>query len=276
MRATLGALIIGAALLGAGCRSTPTRSITLATTTTIRDSGLLDDLLGAFQLRSGIEVRAVAVGTGQALEIGRRGDADVIFTHDPAGEERFVAEGFGTARIEVMSNDFVLVGPPDDPAGVGIAQSGIDAFRIVHDEEAVFISRGDESGTHQKEKATWVAAGIVPTGNWYVLSGQGMGAVLRMADEKRGYTLSDRGTFMAQREKLNLTVLYSGDPAWINRYAVIPVSPVKHPHLKHDPANQFAEFLVSEETQRLIADYGRDKYGEPLFRPNPRATGGSP
>jgi tungstate transport system substrate-binding protein len=200
----------------------------------------------------------------------------VILTHDPAGEERFVAEGFGTTRTEVMSNDFVVVGPPDDPAGVGGAKSGVDAFRRVMDKQAVFVSRGDESGTHQKEKATWASAGIDPSGDWYVRSGQGMGAVLRMADEKRGYALSDRGTFLAQRDKLNLTAVYAGDPAWVNRYAVIPVNPGKHPHVKHDLAKQFAEFLVSDEAQRLIADFGMAKYGEPLFRANPRPAGGGP
>ena len=264
------------ALVGVGCSGTSPKSITLATTTSTRDTGLLDELVPVFRSKTGIEVRVVAVGTGQALEIGRRGDADVVLTHDPAGEERFVAEGFGTTRTEVMSNDFVLVGPPDDPAGVGGAKSGVDAFRRVMDKQAVFVSRGDESGTHQKEKATWASAGTEPAGDWYVRSGQGMGAVLRMADEKRGYALSDRGTFLAQRDKLNLAVVYVGDPAWVNRYAVIPVNPGKHPHVKHDLAKQFAEFLVSDEAQRLIADFGRAKYGEPLFRANLRPAGGGP
>lgn len=276
MRVTPSVVMAAAVLLGTGCTGTPPKSITVATTTSTRDTGLLDELLPVFRAKTGIEVRVVAVGTGQALEIGRRGDADVILTHDPAGEERFVAEGFGTTRSEVMSNDFVLVGPPDDPALVGAAKSGAEAFRRLRDRQAVFVSRGDESGTHQKEKATWAAAGIDPAGDWYVRSGQGMGAVLRMADEKRGYALSDRGTFLAQRDKLGLTAVYAGDPSWVNRYAVIPVSPSKHPHVKHDLAKQFAEFLVSDEAQRLIADYGRAKYGEPLFRANLRPAGGGP
>jgi tungstate transport system substrate-binding protein len=276
MRAASSLVIAAALLLGAGCTSTPLKSITVATTTSTRDTGLLDELLPVFRTKTGIEVRVVAVGTGQALEIGRRGDADVILTHDPVGEERFVAEGFGTTRTEVMSNDFVLVGPPDDPGGVGGAKSAVDAFRRVMDKQAVFVSRGDESGTHQKEKATWALAGIDPAGDWYVRSGQGMGAVLRMADEKRGYALSDRGTFLAQRDKLSLTALCADDPAWVNRYAVIPVNPGRHPHVKHDLARQFAEFLVSDEAQRLIADFGRAKYGEPLFRANPRPVGGGP
>jgi tungstate transport system substrate-binding protein len=230
-------------------------------------------LLPVFRAKTGIELRVIAVGSGQAMEIGRRGDADVILTHDPSGEERFVAEGFGTSRTEVMSSDFVLVGPPEDRAGAGNANSGSDAFNRVAENQAVFVSRGDESGTHQKEKATWTAAGIEPAGGWYMRSGQGMGAVLRMADEKRGYALSDRGTFISQRDKLQLIMVYSGDPTWINQYAVIPVNPDQHPHIKHDLATQFAEFLVSNEAQLLIADFGRVKYGEPLFRSNPRSVG---
>ena len=269
-------VIAAMVLIGTGCTGTPRKSITVATTTSTRDTGLLEELLPVFRAKTGIEVRVVAVGTGQALEIGRRGDADVILTHDPAGEARFVAGGFGTARSEVMSNDFVLVGPSDDPAGVGGTKSGAEAFRRLAERSATFVSRGDESGTHQKEKATWTASGIEPAGDWYVRSGQGMGAVLRMTDEKRGYALSDRGTFLAQRDKLALVAVYSGDPAWVNQYAVIPVNQAKHSHVKHDLAKQFAEFLLSDEAQRLIADFGRAKYGEPLFRANPPLAGGGP
>lgn len=268
-------IIVIAALL-VGCSSTPSKSITLATTTSTQDTGLLDDLIPLFRKRSGIELKVVAVGTGQALEIGRRGDADVILTHDPIGETQFVADGFGTSRTEVMSNDFVLIGPAEDSAGTASATSGSDAFKRVSDSKAVFVSRGDESGTHKKEKATWKAAGIVPSGGWYVQSGQGMGAVLRMADEKSGYALSDRGTYLSHRDMLQIRMLYAGDPTWINQYAVIPVSPDKHPHVKHDLAKQFAEFLVSDEAQKLIAYYGKSKFGEPLFRANPQPEGTGP
>jgi tungstate transport system substrate-binding protein len=198
-------IAIAVMVLNGGCSRTPPKVLTLATTTSTRDTGLLDDLLPVFRAKTGIELRVIAVGSGQAMEIGRRGDADVILTHDPSGEERFVAEVFGTSRTEVMSSHFVLVGPPEDRAGAGNANSGSDAFNRVAENQAVFVSRGDESGTHQKEKATWTAAGIEPAGGWYVRSGQGMGAVLRMADEKRGYALSDRGTFISQRDKLQLT-----------------------------------------------------------------------
>lgn len=268
--------IIAIAVLFVGCSRTPPQAIILATTTSTQDTGLLDDLVPLFQVKSGIELKVVAVGTGQALEIGRRGDADVILTHDPIGEAQFVADGFGTSRTEVMSNDFVLIGPAEDRVETANATSGSDALKRVAESKAVFVSRGDESGTHKKEKATWMAAGIVPSGDWYVQAGQGMGAVLRMADEKDGYALSDRGTYLSHRDMLQIKMLYSGDPTWINQYAVIPVNPNRHPHVKHRLAKQFAEFLVSDEVQQLIANYGRAKFGEPLFQANPRPEGSGP
>ncbi len=254
-------------VLAAGCSSTSAKSITLATTTSTQDTGLLDELIPAFRARTGIEVRVVAVGSGQALEIGRRGDADVLLTHDPAGEERFVAEGLAASRAAVMSNDFVLVGPADDPAGIGACPTVAEAFRKVAADRVPFVSRGDQSGTHQKEMAVWKVAGVEPAGDWYIRSGQGMGAVLRMADEKRAYTLADRGTYLAQRKGLHLAVIHTGDPSLENHYAVLVVSPAKHPHTKSDLAKQFADFLLAEDTQRLIGEFGRDKFGEPLFRP---------
>ena len=267
MRGLLYFLICFPLLPCISCGNSSSKYITLATTTSTRDTGLLDVLLPAFKQKYGIEVRVVAVGTGQALEIGRRGDADVILTHDPAGEERFITDQFGISRQEVMSNDFVLAGPKDDPAGVKSATSGVDAFRRVAEKQAVFISRGDESGTHQKEKTTWQQAQIEPDGNWYIRAGQGMGAVLRMADEKRGYTLTDRGTYLALRQKLQLEPLFTGDPAWINQYSVLLINPKVQTHIQHSYARQFAEFLVSPEAQQIITDYGREQYGEPLFRP---------
>jgi tungstate transport system substrate-binding protein len=236
----------------------------------------LDDLIPAFQERTGIEVRVVAVGSGQALEIGRRGDADVLLTHDPAGEERFAGEGFADSREPVMCNDFVIVGPPDDPAGLKAAPNAAAVFRLLAAGRSTFVSRGDQSGTHQKELALWKVAGIDPTGDWYVRSGQGMGAVLRMADEKRGYALADRGTFLAQQKGLNLVILNAGDPSLENRYSVIVISPSKHPHTKRDMARQFADYLSSEDAQRRIADFGRAKFGEPLFRPKAALRGDKP
>ncbi len=275
MRLRVCSIIVVAVLL-VGCSRTPPKSITLATTTSTQDTGLLDELIPLFREKLGIELKVVAVGTGQALEIGRRGDADVILTHDPIGEAQFVSDGFGTSRTEVMSNDFVLIGPTEDRVGIANATSGSDALKRVAESKAVFVSRGDESGTHKKEKATWKAAGIVPSGDWYVQSGQGMGAVLRMADEKSGYALSDRGTYLSHRNMLQIRMLYSGDPTWINQYAVIPVNPDKHQHVKHDLAKQFADFLVSDEAQQLIANYGKAKFGEPLFRAKPLPEGSGP
>jgi tungstate transport system substrate-binding protein len=198
MRYLLGAMGLAAVLACGGCGRAPAPAITLATTTSTQDSGLLDALLPRFRQETGIEVKVVAVGTGQALQLGRRGDADVLLVHDPAGEEQFMAEGFGSERRPVMHNDFVLVGPPADPAGVKGQASAAAAFARIARARAPFVSRGDESGTHQKEKAVWRAAGIEPGGDWYVRAGGGMGQVLRMATEKRAYTLSDRGTFLAQ------------------------------------------------------------------------------
>lgn len=254
-------------VLAAGCSSTSAKSITLATTTSVQDTGLLDELIPAFRERTGIEVRVVAVGSGQALEIGRRGDADVLLTHDPAAEERFMAEGFAESRAAVMSNDFVLVGPPDDPARIKACPTVAEAFRKVAADRVPFVSRGDQSGTHQKELAVWKATGVEPAGDWYIRSGQGMGAVLRMADEKRAYALADRGTFLAQRKGLHLAVIHAGDPSLENRYTVLVVSPAKHPHTKSGLAGRFAAFLLAEDTQRLIGEFGRDRFGEPLFRP---------
>jgi tungstate transport system substrate-binding protein len=264
-------LIFLAAVAAAGCAPAP--SLTLATTTSTQDSGLLDVLVPRFREQTGIEVKVVAVGTGQALALARDGNADVLLVHDPAGEEKFTADGYGVGRRPVMWNDFVVVGPPADPAGVKGAKSAAEAFARIADKKAVFVSRGDESGTHVKEKAIWKRADIDPGGDWYVRAGSGMGAVLQMAHEKRAYTLSDRGTFLARRKGLDLAIISEGDPLLVNPYHVILVNPEKHPHVRRDEAQKFADFLLAPETQQLIADFGKDKYGQPLFfagEPGPR------
>ena len=253
-----------AVLLAAGC-SPGQKTLTLATTTSTQDSGLLDVLLPRFRARTGIEVKVVAVGTGQALELARRGDADVLLVHDPAAEQRFMDDGFGAGRREVMHNDFVLVGPADDPAGVKGQASVAEAFARIARRGSAFVSRGDESGTHQKEKAAWRQAGVEPRGDWYLRAGAGMGQVLRLAGEKRAYTLSDRGTFLALRGGLDLAVLGEGDPLLVNPYHVIVVNPAKHPHVRRREAEQLADFLLSPEGQGLIADFGKDRFGQPLF-----------
>ncbi len=252
-------------LVPAGCSRSATPSLTLATTTSLQDSGLLDVLVPQFRAQTGIEVKVVAVGTGQALELARRGDADVLLAHDQTAEEKFMAEGHGLERRPVMYNDFVLVGAPNDPAGVKGQASIAEAFTRIAGTRSPFVSRGDESGTHAKERAVWRQAGISPEGDWYIRAGAGMGHVLRLANEKRAYTLSDRGTFLALRKGLDLAILAEGDPLLVNQYSVIVVNPAKHPHVQRQAAQQFADFLLSPETQKTIATFGADRYGQPLF-----------
>lgn len=251
--------------MGCGGVEKPAQTITLATTTSTRDSGLLDVLVPMFERQTGIEAKVVAVGSGQALEMGRRGDADVLLTHAPDAEEQFVAEGHGTERRLVMYNDFVLVGPKPDPAQVHDEKSITAALRRIAQSESPFVSRGDESGTHLKEQSVWKEADISPQGDWYIKAGSGMAQTLRMASEKGAYTLTDRGTFLSQRNRLDLVILSVGDPMLRNQYAVIVVDPKKHPHVQASAAQRFADFLLSPETQRAIGDFGVEKFGEPLF-----------
>ena len=261
-------------LLLSGCNAAEKsqESITLATTTSVQDTGLLDMLLPLFQKQSGIQVKAVAVGSGQALEIGRRGDADVLITHAPAAEKDFMAQGFGAQRQPLMRNDFVLLGPTSDPIVAPRVSPIAQAVQRLADQNLPFISRGDESGTHIKEREIWRAAGIQPEGPWYIKAGGGMAQTLRMASEKRAYTLSDRGTFVALRKQLDLKIVSQGDPLLINRYSLILVNPAKHTHVRHAAARQFAEFLRSPDVQRQIADFGVAQYGEPLFFPDAGAA----
>ncbi|MDP3767961.1 MAG: substrate-binding domain-containing protein [Dehalococcoidia bacterium] len=236
--------------------------------TTVQDSGLADALIPAFEEATGYDVTAVSVGTGQALEMGRRGDADVLFVHAPAAEEAFVAEGFGVNRRLVMHNDFVFVGPADDPAGVADADGAADALRAIADTEASFISRGDDSGTHKLELSLWEELGVDPAEqDWYRESGQGMGATLQIAGQRDGYTISDRGTYLSQRDTLDLVVLFEGDPRLINVYHVMQVNPERFDGVEAEGARAFVEFLVSDEGQALIGDFGVEEFGEPLFIP---------
>lgn len=263
-------VLLAVALAGVGCGgpSPSPQSVTLATTTSTQDSGLLDDLLPAFRRQTGVEVRVVAVGTGQALELGRRGDADVLLVHDPEAEAEFMAAGHGSARRPVMRNEFVLAGPKGDPAGAGKVPGVVEAFRRIAEARTTFVSRADESGTHRKEQDVWRRAGVEPAGDWYVRAGTGMAQALRVAHEKRAYVLTDRATYLALRRDLDLAVLGRGDPLLANRYAVIVVNPERHPHVRADAARRFADYLASPEGRRRIADFGRDKFGEPLFTPD--------
>lgn len=253
-------LALGASAVGAS------RDLILATTTSLQDSGLLDVLLPRFEASFPYRVKTIAVGSGEALRMGEQGSADVLVVHSPADEEKYMAAGFGKDRKELMSNDFVIVGPPGDPAKVrGLPAA--DALRSIIGGGAVFISRADASGTDKKEKGLWKKAGLTPSGAWYLETGQGMAETLRIASEKEGYTLTDRGTFLAVKARLDLVVLVEGESDLLNVYHVITVDPEKHPGIDIRGAEAFMEFLLSPETQKVIGDFGRDKFGVPLFKP---------
>ena len=254
-------------LMGCARSADTNQTLNLATTTSTRDSGLLDVLLPLFKEESGIEVRVVAVGSGQALELGRRGDADVLLTHAPAAEQQFMDAGYGEWRDAVMHNDFVLVGPPSDPAQVNDTTDIGDAFRCIAETEVAFVSRGDHSGTHMKEQSIWQQSTIQPDGWWYIRAGSGMAAALRMASEKQAYTLSDRATYLAHQRRLELAIVSQGDPQLHNPYTVIVVNSDKHPETNRSAAQQFAKFLVSSQAQAVIRDFGIDRFGQPLFFP---------
>ena len=250
------------------------KSIIVASTTSTQDSGLFGHILPLFKVRTGIEVRVVAQGTGQALDIGRRGDADVLFVHAKTQEEKFVAEGFGVKRFPVMYNDFVLIGPQNDPAAIKGTSDVTAALRAIESKHAPFISRGDRSGTHFAELDLWAAAGIhiaKDKGPWYKEIGQGMGAALNTAAALGGYVLADRGTFVAFKNRGDLAVLVEGDKRLFNQYGVMLVNPDKHPHVKKDLGQQFIDWLVSTEGQKTIADYKIG--GAQLFFPNATAPG---
>lgn len=245
------------------------RSIVVASTTSTQDSGLFGYLLPIFKAKTGIEVKVVAQGTGQALDTGRRGDADVVFVHAKSEEEKFLAEGFGVKRYPVMYNDFVLIGPNSDPAGIKGTKDIVAALRTLKDKRIPFISRGDRSGTNIAELKLWKAAGIdiaAEKGPWYREIGQGMGAALNMAAASDAYVLSDRGTWLAFKNKRDLVIAVEGDKRLFNQYGVMLVNPQKHPNVKKELGQQFIDWLISPDGQRAIAGYQID--GEQLFFPN--------
>jgi len=249
--------------------STPARArrLILSTTTSTDDSGLLRYLLPGFEQRYNCRVDVIAVGSGQAIMNGQEGNCDVVLVHSRAAEDRFVAEGHGINRLDVMYNDFVVTGPAADPAGIKGLNDAVLAFRKIAAAQASFVSRGDESGTHAKERSIWTKAGLTPAGAWYVSAGQGMGAVLMMANEKLAYTLSDRATYLAQRDGLEIVILVEGDEILLNPYGVIAVNPAKHPGVNADLAAAFQAWLTSLETQEKIAEFGKAEFGQPLFVP---------
>jgi tungstate transport system substrate-binding protein len=241
----------------------------LATTTSTQDSGLLEYLLPGFEDQAGVKVDVIAVGTGQALELGQNGDADVLLVHARAREDDFMAAGHGVRREDVMYNDFVILGPESDPAGIKGMTSAVDAFKKIADTQSTFISRGDESGTNTKELSIWKKAGIEPAGDWYVSAGQGMGEVLTMADEQQAYTLSDRATYLARtKQGLQSALLVEGDKDLFNPYGVIAVDPKKNPNIQADLANQFIDWIISVPTQEKIAEFGKADFGQSLFVPD--------
>lgn len=250
--------------------------ITVASTTSTENSGLFDHLLPIFKEKTGIEVRVIAQGTGQALETGRRGDADVVFVHAPAAEKAFVEEGAGVERFEVMYNDFVIVGPNSDPAGIRGMKGASEAFAKIAEAKATFASRGDDSGTHKAELRLWKEAGIdieKTGGSWYRELGSGMGPTLNTAAQMPAYTLADRGTWISFENRGPLEILVEGDPKLFNQYGVILVNPKKHPHVKQEAGQAFIDWLVSDEGQQAIADYKLN--GQQLFFPNASKDGSS-
>jgi tungstate transport system substrate-binding protein len=250
------------------------KSIVVASTTSTQDSGLFGYILPLFKAKTGIEVKVVAQGTGQALDTGRRGDADVVFVHAKPAEEKFIAEGAGVKRFPVMYNDFVLIGPKSDPAGIKGSKDILAALKTIKAKGAPFVSRGDRSGTHQAELALWKQAGIdiaADKGSWYKEIGQGMGAALNTAASMNGYVLADRGTWISFKNRGDLVIAVEGDNRLFNQYGVMLVNPAKHPHVKKELGQAFIDWLVSPAGQKIIADYKID--GQQLFFPNATAPG---
>lgn len=241
--------------------------LTLATTTSVQDSGLLDALLPPFEAENRCRVKFIAVGTGQAIRLAKEGNVDVILVHDPPQEEMFVEEGYGVKRYNIMYNYFVFVGPEEDPAGIRAGKEAVKALKKIAISKSTFISRGDDSGTHRKERELWRVVGIEPSGSWYIEAGTGMVGTLRIANERRAYTLTDRGTYLAHRKELDLTVLVDGDEYLYNLYSIIPVSKEKYPHINYQLAMKLVEFITGVEGQDIIRTYGEKEYGMPLFFP---------
>lgn len=257
-------LVVSLALGGCGGGN----ELILASTTSTRDSGLFDELIPEFERQTDYNVKTIAVGSGAALKMGERGDADVLLVHSPEAEEELMAAGHGVDRRLVMYNDFVIVGPSSDPAGVRGMESATQALQAIADKGSLFISRGDESGTHRRELGLWKGVGLDPSGrSWYQEAGVGMGEALMIASNKAAYTLSDRGTYVRLSERLSLEVLVEGDPELLNIYHVIRVNPERHSGLKVEGAKAFADFLVSAETQEMIGTFGVEEFGQPLFIP---------
>jgi len=245
------------------------RIVILATTTSTQESGLLGLLIPIFEKESGYSVKTIAVGSGQAMKLGEKGEADVLLVHSPEAEKKFMADGFGLSRRLVMHNDFIIVGPKEDPANLRDSVGAVNAMKQIADSGSLFISRGDNSGTHAKEKSLWKAAGITPDGGkWYQQTGQSMGKTLQLAAEKKAYALTDRATYLALKKRLELDILFEGATSLLNIYHVIEVNGQKWPKVNSAGAKAFAAFMVSQKTQEIIGRFGIDSYGWPLFAPD--------
>jgi tungstate transport system substrate-binding protein len=274
--------VFALAVLAAGCgqpeKTTPSgegqapapkiKDVILATTTSTVDSGLLDVLIPVFEKKTGYNVKTVAVGTGQALAMGEKGEADVLLVHAPKDEQKLVDSGAGINYQLVMHNDFLVVGPENDPAQVKGLKDCALALQKITQKKCIFVSRGDDSGTHKKEKSVWKKAGVTPGGKWYQESGTGMGQTLQIASEKQGYTLTDRATFLAQKQNLKLVPLVEGDAVLLNIYHVMQVNPEKFSKVNAEGAKAFVEFMVAPETQKTIGEFGKEKFGQSLFIPD--------
>ncbi len=250
--------------------SNSTSMLRLATTTSTDNSGLLDYLLPEFRKDTGIEVQTIAVGTGKALRLGREGDVDVVLVHAKNAEQAFIDGGFGVERFDVMYNDFVLVGPLDDPAKISSSHSVIEVLQKIRDTKSAFVSRGDDSGTHKKELSLWKSVNYSPQGDWYKSVGQGMGKVIQITNEMGAYTMTDRGTWLAYLSRSNLALLYQGDPPLFNPYGIIAVNPKKHSHVNYATAENLINWLTSDKGQHLIGEF--KVKGEQLFIPNARQS----
>ena len=266
----LSTFIITTSVFAFSCKKkVKNTEIILATTTSTYDSGLLDELIPAFEEETTYKVKPIAVGTGEAIAMGERGEVDVILVHSREEEDRFVEEGYGTERRDVMHNDFVIIGPEDDPSDIS-GLTAVEAYITISANEASFVSRGDDSGTNKKEIEIWEEAGTTPQGDWYIESGQGMGETLRIADEKQAYTMTDRGTYLSQRDSLSLVVMVEDDEILFNPYGVIVLNPEKHKDIdiNYEGAQAFVEFITGEKGQAIIKEFGVAEYGQPLFYPD--------
>jgi len=274
MLALLAALVVGLAPAVSPVHAQPANpELILATTTSTQDSGLLDVLVPRFEQQTGYHVKTISVGTGQALELGARGEADVLLVHAPESEKKWMADGNGADRKLVMYNDFIVVGPPGDPAGIADATSAVEVMQKIAANGAPFVSRGDNSGTNQLELQLWKSGGFDPKGQpWYLEAGQGMGAVLTIASDKQAYTLTDRATYLARKSTLDLDVLAQGYPSFLNVYHVITVNPEKGSQINNDGARAFSDFVLAPDTQAFIGQFGVDKFGQQLFFPAANKT----